>query len=322
MPEKQNNESDIPERDRISFFRVLLFFGPHVGAVIAIVLSVITLYKLSVVSNLTRENAETMKGVIMQQSDLSEEVYGLEEKIAEFEGRLEVAVISNETIKSEIENLHPELLSNRGADEWPKAVYLTFDDGPSPNTAEILDILKEYNVKATFFTVGKESEEYKQLYNRILDEGHTLGMHSYSHVYKEIYASSEAFENDLNKISSYMEEVTGVKPRFYRFPGGSNNVQIGSKFAQFKDILDNNGITYFDWNISTKDATNPARSAEEITANALDGIEKYETVVILMHDLGNKDTTVEALPAIIENLLNEGIPIKPITESTKVIQYQ
>ena len=103
-----------------------------------------------------------------------------------------------------------------------KKVYLTFDDGPGPNTKKILDILKKNDIKATFFVTGKTDDFSKEIYKRIIDEGHTLGMHSYSHVYEEIYASEKAFTQDLDKIYEYLHDVTGVYPKFYRFPGGSS----------------------------------------------------------------------------------------------------
>ena len=102
-------------------------------------------------------------------------------------------------------------------------VYLTFEDGPSDNTGEILDILAQYDVKATFFVVGKEDEESKALYQRIVDEGHTLGMHSYSNKYSQIYQSDEAFEEDFERLRDELHQVTGVNSIYYRFPGGSSN---------------------------------------------------------------------------------------------------
>ena len=104
-----------------------------------------------------------------------------------------------------------------------KKVYLTFDDGPSDHTDEILDILKKNKVRATFFVVGKETEHAKKMYRRIILEGHTLGMHSYSHNYDQIYASVGAFSKDLMKLQKYLYDLTEVKSYIYRFPGGSSN---------------------------------------------------------------------------------------------------
>ena len=322
MPKDQNEGLERKKGRSVSFLKGLLIFGPWLGIIVAIVLCVILIGQLKEALERENDNEEALKGVILQQGDLSEEVFSISEQLNEIETRLDEVISDNQELWEAETELHPELESGRDLDEWPRKVYLTFDDGPSPNTSEILDILAEYDVKATFFTVGKEAEAYGELYKRILHEGHTLGMHSYSHVYKEIYASRESFEEDFEKISSYIEEITGYKPVFYRFPGGSNNSLIGSHFEEFKEVLSEHDVKYFDWNISTGDATNPPLSAEEIVNNALNGLEEHEEVVILMHDLGNKDTTVEALPVIIEELQARNIPIVPITESTELIQYR
>ena len=102
-------------------------------------------------------------------------------------------------------------------------VYLTFDGGPDENTDKILDVLDKYGVKATFFVVGDDSKDMQEVYKRIVKDGHTLGMHSFSNKYSTIYASTEAFEQDFDKISSYLKDVTGVNSLYYRFPGGSSN---------------------------------------------------------------------------------------------------
>lgn len=104
-----------------------------------------------------------------------------------------------------------------------KAVYLTFDDGPSRNTEQILEILAEYGVHATFFVVGKTDKHSLEMYRRIVEEGHTLGMHSYSHSYEKLYASLKSFREDFENLRGLLEETTGVTPLYYRFPGGSSN---------------------------------------------------------------------------------------------------
>ncbi len=201
-------------------------------------------------------------------------------------------------------------------------VYLTFDDGPSEYTDDILDILDEYGVKATFFVVGKEKDSDLELYKRIVDEGHTLGMHSYSHVYSRIYSSEDSFISDLDRISDLLTGATGQVPQFYRFPGGSSNAVSPLDMHKFINILDERGITYFDWNVSSGDATNELLSAKQITYNATAGIEKKETSVILMHDSLVRPTTVEALPAIIEKILSiDGAKILPITSDTEAVKH-
>lgn len=201
-------------------------------------------------------------------------------------------------------------------------VYLTFDDGPSSNTEEILDILDEYGVKATFFVVGKEDENSLALYREIVDRGHTLGMHSYSHVYADIYSSETAFLEDYHRISDLLLEATGVRPEFYRFPGGSSNTVSPVDMHIFIDCLDDLGITYFDWNVSSGDASGSELDVDTLVTNSLIGIEDRSTSVILMHDAADKNTTVEALPQIIENIqAMEDTVILPITAETELVQH-
>lgn len=200
-------------------------------------------------------------------------------------------------------------------------VYLTFDDGPSSNTDEILDILDQYGVKATFFVIGKEDPEAQEAYKRIAEEGHTLGMHSYSHQYSLIYNSLEDFEADFTKLQSYLYDLTGVESQFYRFPGSSSNQISNTDMGEFFEYLDEVGVTYFDWNVSSGDATNQAYTKEEIVNNVLNDVVKYKTSVVLLHDSDAKGTTVEALAPLIEGLQSIGAEILPIDSDTTKIQY-
>lgn len=209
---------------------------------------------------------------------------------------------------------------NMAAQSDAHQVYLTFDGSPNANTMEILDVLDRYQVKATFFVFGDDSEEMKEVYRRIVEDGHTLGMHSYSNQYSKIYSSTDAFYEDYVKISDYLEEVTGTKSLYYRFPGGSSNEISNVNMAEFVHILNENKITYFDWNVSAGDAA-AAYSVEDIVANVTDGVSRYKTSVVLLHDGENKSTTVEALGPMIEALLAMNAQLLPIDENTKVIQY-
>lgn len=201
-------------------------------------------------------------------------------------------------------------------------VYLTFDDGPSKYTYEILDILDSYGVKATFFVVGKDSDSAREAMQEIVRRGHTLGMHSYSHKYSEVYNSLEDFIEDYEKIRDYVYEVTGVESTVYRFPGGSSNSISDIDMEVFADYLDTQGVRFFDWNISSGDGGRVLLPVETLTENCTADIERFETSVILMHDAAAKSTTVEALPGIIENILAlEDTVILPITEDTELVQH-
>lgn len=203
-----------------------------------------------------------------------------------------------------------------------RKVYLTFDDGPSSNTGRILDILAEYDVKATFFVVGKEDEKYRALYNRIVEEGHTLGMHSYSHKYDEIYQSVDSYAQDLSRLQEFLYDTTGVWCRYCRFPGGSSNTVSSVDMNELIAYLDEQDITYFDWNVASGDASSSYISADAILYNCMQQIPKFNECVVLMHDASNKNTTVQALPALIEKIqAMEDTIIVPITEDTELIQH-
>lgn len=199
-------------------------------------------------------------------------------------------------------------------------VYLTFDGGPDENTGKILDVLKKCGVKATFFVVGDDSEDMQPIYRRIVEEGHTLGMHSFSNKYSTIYASTEAFEQDYDKLSSYLKEVTGTDSLYYRFPGGSSNEISNVNMAEFVRVLNEKGITYFDWNVSAGD-TSSDYTVEDVVTNVTEGVKRYKTSVVLLHDGDDKSTTVEALEPLIQKLQQMKAEILPIDENTKVIQY-
>lgn len=240
-----------------------------------------------------------------------EDENALEDKAAADIAALENQLVWEETKQGEKSNSDSEI----------KKVYLTFDDGPSANTDKILDILNEYGVKATFFVCGKE--QYTKQYQRIAEEGHTLGMHSYSHKFREIYESPEAFQEDMNMLHDFLYEVTGVDSRIVRFPGGSSNTICDADIMQELIAgLQKEGIAYFDWNVSSGDAAKNEVSAEKIASNVLDNVGRFKSSIVLMHDSSVKDTTVEALPMIIEKIMeSENTVILPITQDTVPIQH-
>lgn len=214
-----------------------------------------------------------------------------------------------------------ESVADTKDDEDVRKVYLTFDDGPSANTKEILDILDEYQIKATFFVTGRDDEASLKLYKEIVDRGNTIGMHSYSHKYSELYESTERFEQDLELIQGRIKEVTGQECKLYRFPGGSSNQVSNTDMPEFIRLLKGKGITYFDWNVACGDATSQPYTTEELVENVMNDVVKYHTSVVLMHDAENKPKTVEALPIIIEKLQAMDAQLLPIDEDTTVIQH-
>ena len=200
-------------------------------------------------------------------------------------------------------------------------VYLTFDDGPSSNTEEILNILDDYNIKATFFVCGKDLELYGDAYKRIVDDGHTIGMHSYSHNFGDIYSSGDAFAADYVKIHDLILNTTGVDTKYYRFPGGSSNKVSSTSMSTFINYLNEQGAVYYDWNVASGDATSQAFTSEQLVDNVMKDVVKYKTSVVLLHDAANKNATVEALPGLIESLQEQGAMILPITDETTIIQH-
>lgn len=203
----------------------------------------------------------------------------------------------------------------------PRKVYLTFDDGPGVQTEKILDILKEEDVKATFFVTGKEDASVKKIYKRIVKEGHTLGMHSYSHIYDTIYESKEAFEKDFDQLYCYLYDVTGVYSKFYRFPGGSSTQSTELPIQTFIDVLEGKNVTYVDWNVISPDIGNTNVTKQQMVTSISEGVAQYDTSIVLMYDVADKPMTVKALPSIIKTLKAENYELLPIDENTTLIQH-
>ncbi len=212
------------------------------------------------------------------------------------------------------------------ADENKKVAFLTFDDGPSKNTERILEILKEENVKATFFVNGRKSDFAKKMYIRMVEEGHVIGNHTYSHEYKKIYESEKSFMEDVEMLNRYIYEVTGYNTDVFRFPGGSNNI-INRKYSnssknEFMEKLtkkiNDSGYSYFDWTVDSKDATKSTEKVEVIVSSTLSEALNQKYPVILFHDAPAKTTTVEALKTIIESLKSNGYKIETLSKDSPI----
>ncbi len=206
-------------------------------------------------------------------------------------------------------------------DTTTKKVYLTFDDGPGSQTGKILDILKKNHVKATFFVTGKEDASSKKIYQRIVKECHTLAMHSYSHIQDVIYDSKEAFEKDLKQINRCLYEATGVHTKFYRFPGGSSTQNTSLPIQNFIDVLKKNHYLYLDWNVISPDINNANATKEQVVTGVMQGVDAYDTAVVLMYDVADKPMTVKALPSIIKQIKAKNYELLPVDESMILIQH-
>lgn len=192
--------------------------------------------------------------------------------------------------------------------EETKNVYLTFDDGPSGRTQEILDILDRYDVKATFFVLGNNVERNPETTKRIYDSGHFIASHGQTHVYSDIYSSPENVLNEYNQSVTAIRNAIGVpnyNPHLFRFPGGSSGGNYHDIKQQAIQILKNNQVTYTNWNCLTGDSAG-STTIEQMWASLNESAAGDDNLVILMHDAGDKSVTVEFLPQLIEKYQSEG----------------
>ena len=227
----------------------------------------------------------------------------------------------NETILKRIVKIfpknkyNPEVVSN-------KTIYLTFDDGPGKYTARLLDILKKYDAKVTFFVTGYNNN-YNDMLKRAYDEGHTVALHSYTHKYDSIYSSVDSYMEDLLKIQSKVKEYTGVESKIIRFPGGSSNT-ISRKYklgimSELTKKVEEIGFRYFDWTISSGDAGN-TKDSNVIYNNVINSIKENSPNVVLMHDI--KSYTVDSIENIIQYGLSNGYTFAPLTMESPVVHQK
>ncbi|WP_058302813.1 polysaccharide deacetylase family protein [Gorillibacterium timonense] len=198
-----------------------------------------------------------------------------------------------------------------------KVVYLTFDDGPSKLTPEVLDILRAEEVKATFFELGELAELRPQIVKRVVEEGHALGNHSYNHVYKELYGSYEAFWGQVSKTEDILFKITGIRTSLLRPPGGSY-----TNFDSFYFyLLEQAGYRVFDWNVDSTDASRRGVPAESIENAVLKAPLKNQ-MVVLMHDGAGHEETVKALPAIIRHFKENGYRFEKLDSDVSPVQFR
>ncbi len=203
-----------------------------------------------------------------------------------------------------------------------KVVYLTFDDGPSENTDKILKILKQYNAKATFFVTGN-NQAYNSSIKKAFNQGHTIGLHTYSHDYAKIYTSTDAYFADLQQVSDMVKSITGQETKAIRFPGGASNT-ISAQYSQgimtkLVDMVHEKGYEYYDWNCSSADASGNTVATDTIIQSSISC--NYDNIMILFHDSSPKTTTVEALPSIIKHYKKEGYVFRAITSDTPEVHH-
>ncbi len=211
-----------------------------------------------------------------------------------------------------------------GTDGKKGVIYLTFDDGPSTSiTPKILDILKQKNVQATFFILNYNSQG-EALVKREVTEGHTVGIHGYSHDYKTIYQSVDIYMNNITKLQDKIKASTGYNATITRFPGGSSNTvsryNPGIMTTLCQEVV-NRGYKYFDWNVDSEDAGS-AKTSQNVYNNVTKRLSKSRANVVLMHDFNGNNKTLNALSGIIDYGIQNGYTFSKITESTPMVTHK
>lgn len=203
-----------------------------------------------------------------------------------------------------------------------KVVYLTIDDGPSSNTDAILNILDQYDAKATWFVTSQymEGNALSDKLKEIHDRGHAVGVHTFSHRYQEIYQSVDAYMSDYNKMNTIIVNATGEDSHLFRFPGGSNasyNKNIRTELIQH---VKSEGLIYYDWNAFTGDTD--GLSCSEMVSKAVKESSYNNKTILLMHDVPNKTAVVEALPQILSALKDKGYEFRALDQDVVPIQFE
>lgn len=229
---------------------------------------------------------------------------------------------SNLTKKERVINVKKSI---NESDDVVGTIYLTFNDGPSRTiTPKLLDLLEEKNIKATFFVIN-QSDNLNDVIKRTFDEGHTVGIHSYSNSYKTVYSSVEGFFEDLEKMSDKLESITGKKPTIIRFIGGSSNT-VSRKYSKgimtklVKEVVQK-GYHYFDWNIESHDDES-GKSSDDVYKSVINGLSKDKSNVILLHDYEDNYRMLDALDDIIDYGLEHGYEFRVIDMSTPMVKHR
>ena len=227
---------------------------------------------------------ETMAQVEQSKTEQEKVLQELGVQVEALNTQIEKVTIDLEKAKEQ----NPDLAQTLSQSET-KYAYLTFDDGPSENTAKILDFLKANQIRATFFVIGKENMD--GIYKRIVDEGHTLAIHSNTHDYSSIYQSVDTFMEDIDTLANNLEKITGVRPTIMRFPGGSNNT-VSNRYGgddlmdQIIETVEESGYTYFDWNVDSMDASASRQDKNVIIDSVINGAgNKKEAIILCMMQL-------------------------------------
>lgn len=243
----------------------------------------------------------------------------------EIEGDVDITKVGIYTIRYKVKDSsgnETEVDKNVTVDNSIGTVCLTFDDGPSGNlTPKVLDILKEKNIKASFFVLNY-SDDKIDIVKREISEGHTLGLHGYLHEYNQIYQSLDVAYQNVIKIQDRVRDTTGYTSKLIRFPGGSSNT-VSEKYkkglmTELTQKVIQEGYRYFDWNVSGEDA-GAAKNSEDVYNYTINGLKPGRTNVVLLHDFSSNQKMLDVLPKIIDDATAQGYEFEPITEQTEAV---
>ncbi|MBE7030257.1 MAG: polysaccharide deacetylase [Ruminococcaceae bacterium] len=253
---------------------------------------------------------KAVEGALVDAPPVPEEIA---RRIAAMRARKEALEAYNRAVAEGTAANHPALLPALYNPDGVKTAYLTFDDGPSSITEQILDILAKHNIRATFFMLGMRAEQNPALVKRVYEAGHSIGNHSYSHDYGKVYASPESFAEELNHSRQVINTALGLDYNnlIFRFPGGS--------FEEYKhpyrDVLLEHGYQYIDWNALNGDSEKQNPDSAYLMNTLKESVAGREDVVVLMHDASAKQVTADTLEEMISFLKGEGYTFLPLTNS-------
>lgn len=276
-------------------------------------------------SKLKKEQAQSNKlqEELEQQKAYLDEWSGVYEQLSQQkETEVQETEASQESSDSPYKEIHPDMQvtndDRKAAISKQKTIYLTFDDGPSERTKDVLDALDVYGIKATFFVTYTDKPELQKYYKEIVDRGHTIGIHTASHEYNTIYASVENYLEDFYKIYELVYEQTGVRATIFRYPGGSTSLNSREAGAAIAQEMERRGFVYFDWNVSCGDGSNRA-TEESVLQSIVEGVAKYNNSVVLMHD--TRQPTVNILPEVLNQLTQTGARFESLTPNSRKVQF-
>lgn len=223
------------------------------------------------------------------------------------------------------QTMYPELRSSSVIPEErlraSNTAYLTFNCTPSANTEVLLDILDTYGVKATFFVKGTQDPEAYPILRKIVDRGHTLGLHGYSDSYQQMYSSVSAFLEDFKSVYDMVYEATGVRAEIFRYPGGSINPYNCGIYQELNAEMLRRSFVFFDWNVSGEGSGQEEQTGEQVRENVRSGMEGKDRAIISLQDEQGKEAVSAALPGIIEDLRDSGFSMQSLTASVLPVIY-